>query len=96
MSLYSFEYDERLSFTDDFYEHALRAPAVKLRIKNLLPGTKIELAAGNRYHHFTPKNLPLQVRVAIIFTGLVVAVFLYYNTPAASSSETSTFPENAS
>ena len=51
------------------------APAVKLKIKYLLPRAKIELPFCDRYDNFPSHNGSFKVRVGVVLTGQVVAVF---------------------
>ena len=62
------------SLADDFHQDALATPAVKLAVKNLLPGPEIELAAADSHHHLAPHHLAFEVRVTVIFSGAVMAV----------------------
>ena len=61
-------------FTDDFHQNTLAPTAIKLTIKDLLPGAKIEPSRRHRNHDFASHEGPLQVTVAIILTGFVVFV----------------------
>ncbi len=61
-------------FADDLDQHALPAVAVELGVVNLLPGAEVELAAGDRDHHLAAHDLALEVGIAVVFAGLVVAV----------------------
>ena len=53
---------------DDFDQHPFPPPAVKLTVKDLLPGAKVEAAAGDGNDHLTAHDLPLQVRIGIPVT----------------------------
>lgn len=55
-------------------DHALGPLAVKLGVEHLLPGTQIELAAGDGQEDLMPEQEVLQVRVSVVFAGAVVAV----------------------
>src|SRR5215813_11604574 len=65
------------SVTDDFHQHSLAAPAVELAVENLLPRTQIELSFRDRHHNLAPHDLPLHVRIGIVFPGVVVAVLVH-------------------
>lgn len=62
------------SLSDDFYEHALSPPAIKLAVKNLLPSTKVESAVRDGDDDFASKNLSFDVSVGIVFARVVVAI----------------------
>ena len=59
-----------------FNQHALLAATIELPVKNLFPGTQIEPAARYRYHNLTPHDLPLNVRIGIVFTRVVMAILI--------------------
>ena len=61
---------------EDLDEHAFRAAAVELAVEDLLPRAEIELPAGNRHDDFPAHDLPLVVRVGVVFAGAVVTVAL--------------------
>src|ERR1035441_6571515 len=61
-------------FSDDLNQRAFLASAVELAVEDLLPRSKVELAAGDGNHHFASHHLPLHVRVRIVFAGAVVPV----------------------
>jgi hypothetical protein len=59
---------------DDFNQDPLSPAAVKLPIKDLLPGAKVQLPLGDRRYNFPPHHLPFQVGVAILFPRPVVPI----------------------
>ena len=71
------QYPKNGSFANHFNEHSFLALTVKLGIKNLLPGPKIQFTAGNGNDHFPAKELALQMSISIVFAGLMMAVFFY-------------------
>ena len=60
--------------TDNLDQDPFPPSAVKLSVKDLLPGTKIKLTFGDRYHHFPPHQLPFEMGIAIIFSGAVMSI----------------------
>ena len=56
------------------HERPLSPPSVKLPVKNLLPGSEIELSIGYGYHDFPSHDLPLEVGIPVILPSPVVAV----------------------
>src|ERR1041384_2460142 len=56
------------------HDDALTPLSVELRVKHLLPRSEIEFPAGNWQHHLMPHDRSLQMRVRIVFAGLVVPV----------------------
>src|SRR5581483_128225 len=47
---------------------------VELSVENLLPRAEIELPGGDRQHDLMPHDRALQVRVCVVFAGLVMPV----------------------
>src|SRR5262245_48664907 len=62
------------SLAHHFDDHAFLAPAVELRVEHLFPRAEIELAVGDRQHDLMSHDRPLQVRIGVIFSGLVMPV----------------------
>src|SRR5579864_5549753 len=62
------------SLPNNLDQNSLRPVAVEFAVEDLLPGAEIELAFGDRHHHFTPHDLALQVGVGIVLAGAVVVV----------------------
>ena len=59
---------------DDLHEDTLPPSPVGLSVKNLIPGTEVELTACNGDHHFPSHDLPLQVGAPGVRAGPVVMV----------------------
>src|SRR6185437_14869330 len=57
-----------------FHNYPLAALAVELGIKNALPSAEIELARGDGQDNLVVDEQGLEVRVAIAFAGLMMAV----------------------
>ena len=62
--------------TDDLDEDSLAAAAVKLAVEDLFPRAEVELAARDGDGDLSAHDLALQVGIAVVFAGLVVAVLL--------------------
>ena len=71
---FSFVTVANLSFPNDFYQHSFGAVAVEFAVEDLLPWAEIELAFGDCDHNFSPHDLPLVVRVAVVFPGPIMPV----------------------
>src|SRR5262245_53587852 len=65
-----------LSLANNLDDYPLCTLAVELGIENPLPGAQIELSFCNRQSNGLMHEQTLQVRVAVIFAGLVMAVVL--------------------
>jgi hypothetical protein len=63
-------------FSHYLNDDSLVALAVELGVEDLLPGAKVEFAIGHRDDHFMVNDERLQMRVSIVFPGLVVLVIL--------------------
>jgi len=62
------------SFANDLNENPLLPPAIELPVKDLLPGSEVEFAAGDGDDDFAPHDLALDVRIGIILAGIVVPI----------------------
>src|SRR5882762_8259775 len=62
------------SLPDDLDQHPLRAPSVELAVEDLLPGSEIQLPAGDRDHDLAPHDLALVVGVGVVLAGAIVPV----------------------
>ena len=62
------------SFSDDLDQHTLTPPPIKLSVKYLFPRPEVQLPIRNGDHHLPPHELPLDVRIAVVFTGVVVPI----------------------
>jgi len=67
---------DRSSFPYDFYQDPLLSSSVELSIKDLFPGTKIEFPFRYRHDDLPSHHLPLDVRIGVVFPGIVVAVLV--------------------
>ena len=67
-----------LSFTyllsDDLDQDPLFSTAVKLTVKDLLPGPKIQLTICHRNNHFSTHDLPFHMGVRIILTYIMLVL----------------------
>jgi hypothetical protein len=63
-----------LLLTDDLDQHALPTPAVELAVEYLLPRAKVEPPIGDCHDDLAAHHLALQVGVAVVLAGAVVAV----------------------
>src|SRR5579859_1219247 len=59
---------------NDLHKHPLASASIKLAVKNLFPGTKIQFAFGDGNHDFPSHNLPLHVSVGVVFPGPIMLV----------------------
>src|SRR5882672_4252191 len=62
------------SDSHDLHHNPLLALAVELRVEDLLPWTEIERPAGNRQDHLMTHDRALQVRVGVVFPGVMMPV----------------------
>jgi len=60
--------------SDDFNQDALSPAAVKLPVKDLLPGSEVQFPFADGYHDLPAHDLALQMGIAIAFPGPVVPV----------------------
>jgi hypothetical protein len=63
------------SFTNNLDQNPLSPFAVKLSVKNLLPGAKIEFPFCDRHDDLSPHHLPFQMGIGIIFSDIVTILF---------------------
>ncbi len=63
-----------LSFPDQLHQNPFSAPPIKLTVKNLFPGPKIETPLRDRDHDLAAHDLTFEVRIAIVLPGLIVAI----------------------
>src|SRR5664279_4381551 len=71
-----FEDNPSCLFSHDFYDDSLVTLAVELGIENLLPGTEVESSVGDRDDDFVVNDQRFEVRVSVVFAGLVMLVVL--------------------
>ena len=62
------------SLADDLDDEPLVAPAVELRVEDLLPGTEVEAPLRHRHDRLVVHEQVLQVSVAVVLAAPVVAV----------------------
>src|SRR5215472_19236972 len=62
------------SLSQGFEQHALRSAAIELAVVDALPRPEVELAVCDRHEHLMAKQHPLEVRIGIVFAGLVMAI----------------------
>src|SRR5215510_2654538 len=63
-----------LLFTHHLHDDALSALAIELGVEHLFPWTEIEGTARNRQHHLVTHDGAFQMRVRVVFAGLMVPV----------------------
>ena len=61
-------------FANNLHEDALLAATIELTVKDLFPGTEIELAFGDGDDDFPAHNLTFHMCVRIIFSRVVMAI----------------------
>lgn len=59
---------------DQLHQDPFSPLAIKLAVKNLFPGPKIKAPRRDRDHHFPAHDLPLEVRIPIVFPSPVVVI----------------------
>ena len=64
----------RSLLTNDFDQHTFLSPAIKLTIKDLLPGPEVQLASCDCNDNLASHHLSFDVRVGIVLAGLVVMI----------------------
>ena len=60
--------------SDDLDENPLAPAAVELAVEDLLPGTEVQLAVGDRDHYLASHHLPFDVGIRVVLPGIVMAV----------------------
>src|SRR4030042_3548243 len=60
--------------SNNLYQNPFLSSTIKLPIKNLLPGSKIQFALGNGNHNFPSHNLSFQMGISIILTIVVTVL----------------------
>jgi hypothetical protein len=78
-----------VSLSNDFYEHTLPSIPVELAVEDLLPWSEVHFAVGDSDHHFTARDLPLEMRVCIVLAGSVVVILRSGSMRGEFSSQTS-------
>src|SRR6059036_1975364 len=64
-------------FTDDLDQHPLFPPAVKLSVEDLFPGSKVEPTVRNSNDHLASHDLPLDMRIGIVLSSVVVSILAH-------------------
>ena len=57
-----------------FHEHAFRSATIEFPVKDLFPRSEVELPLGDCHHDFASHDLPLVVRVGIVFARPVMVI----------------------
>jgi hypothetical protein len=72
------KYEDKPSwlFSHHFNNDSLVALAVELGIEDLLPGAEVEFPAGDRDDDLVVDDQRFQMRVSIVFAGLVMLIVL--------------------
>src|SRR6266446_883929 len=63
-------------FSHDFNDDSFVALPVEFGIENLLPGAEIEFPVGDRDDDLVMNDQRFEVRVSVVFAGLVMLVIL--------------------
>ena len=63
-----------LLLTDDLHQNPFAATPIELPVEDLFPGTKVQLAIGDRHHHFATHDLPFYMSVGVVLTGIVMPI----------------------
>jgi hypothetical protein len=63
-------------FSHDFYNDAFVALTVEFGVENLLLGAEVEFAVGDGDNDFVMDDQRFQVRVSVVFAGLVMLIVL--------------------
>ena len=61
-------------FSNDFYQGAFTAAAVKFAVENLFPRAEIEFPFCDSDNDFPPHDLAFQMGVSIVFAGEIMSV----------------------
>src|SRR5216684_2120018 len=71
-------YEDKLIrlFSHDFNDYFLVALAVEFRVENLLPWAEVEFPVGDRDDDLVVNDQRFEVRVSVVFSGLVMLVVL--------------------
>jgi hypothetical protein len=59
---------------NDFNQRPFAAAAVKLTVKNALPGPKIQPAIGDGYNHLTSHDLAFHVGIGIVLAHIMTVL----------------------
>ncbi len=65
------------SLPNDLHQHLLASAPVELAIEDLLPSAEIQPAIRHRDHDVAAHHLALDVRVGVVFAGIVVTVLAH-------------------
>ncbi len=61
-------------FPNDLHQHPLPSPPIELPVEDLLPRPEVQPPFGHGDYDFSSHDLPLDMRVGVVFPGVVVAV----------------------
>src|SRR5580765_6064845 len=75
-SFISFSSSDIASLSHDFYDDPLVPLPIKLSIENPLPSSQVEHPGSNWHNHLMMNQQCFQVRVAVVFSGVVMLVVL--------------------
>jgi hypothetical protein len=64
-------------FADDLYQDSLLTSTVEFTVKNLLPSAKIQLPLSDGNDRLATHDLPLDMGIGIVLTGVIVTVLFY-------------------
>src|SRR5215472_13291971 len=63
------------SLSQSLEQYAFRSPAIEFAVVDPLPRSEVELAARDRHEHLMAEQHPLEMRIRVVFAGLVMAIF---------------------
>ena len=61
-------------FSDDLHKNSLASSTVKLAVKYLLQGTKIEFSIGYCNNHFPAHNLSFHVSISVVLSHIMLVL----------------------
>ena len=59
------------SLPNDLHQHPLPPAPVELPVEDLFPGPEVQQPFGDCHHYLAPHDLPLDVRIGIVFPCVV-------------------------
>ena len=60
-----------ISLPNNLHQHPFPPHSIKFPVKDLFPGSKVQLSVGNRNHDFSSHDLPFHVCIGIVFVSIV-------------------------